>query len=105
MPSFTMLDTLNRLRQTLKKNHSIKAEELPPLLDLLTQLESEAKDLENENTEKVKQAIAATEAACSDDDEGPLETLQNAIQEIEASHPKAAETLARIGNILGRMGI
>ena len=101
-----MLDTLNRLRQTIEKNHSIKAEERQPLLELLTQLESEAKDIESEHTEKVQQAIAATEATCSDDDdEGPLETLQNAIQEIEAYHPKTAETLGRIGNILGRMGI
>ncbi|MCF6313603.1 MAG: DUF4404 family protein [Verrucomicrobiales bacterium] len=103
-----MLDTLNRLRQTIEKNHSLKDEELPPLLELLTRLESEAKNIESENIEKVQHAIAATEAACSDDgndDEGPLETLQNAIREIEAAHPKTAETLGRIGNILGRMGI
>ncbi|MFK5924391.1 MAG: DUF4404 family protein [Verrucomicrobiota bacterium] len=107
MPSFLMLDTLTRLRQRIENTDSINQDDLGTLLGLVGQLENEATELETENTEQVRQAIAATEAACnhSKDDEGPIESLQNAIQEIEASHPKTAETLARIGNILGRMGI
>lgn len=106
MPSFPMQETISRLRQRIERANSLSQEEQNTLLELIEQLESEAAELDAENTAPLRQAIAATEGSCSEDkNENMLESLQTAMQEIEASHPKTAETLARIGNILGRMGI
>ena len=101
-----MQDTLTRLKQRIKNNDELIQGDQDTLLKLIEELEAEAQELEAESSEKIRRAIDATEAACNTEkDEGPLESLQSAMQEIEASHPKTAETLARIGNILGRMGI
>lgn len=104
-----MRDTLTRLRQRIESNDSLNQDDQQTLLGLIGELESEAGDLEQHPaSERVRQAIDAADSASSEDDDespGPLESLQNVIQEVEAAHPRAAETLARIGNILGRMGI
>lgn len=93
-----MRETLTRLRQRIENTDSLEQDDLNTLLKLIGELEAEAGDLEQHPaSEQVRKAIDASP--------GPLESLQTAIQEVEASHPKAAETLARIGNILGRMGI
>lgn len=106
-----MRETLTRLRQRIESNDSLNQDDQQTLLDLIGELESEAGDLEQHPaSERVRKAIEAAGAADKetvddDDDVGLLETFQHSIQEIEAAHPRAAETLARIGNILGRMGI
>lgn len=104
-----MRDTLTRLRQRIENNDSLTPDDQGTLLGLISQLETEAGELEQHPASaKVCQAIDATDGnsgADSDSAPGVLESLQEAIQEVEASHPRAAETLARIGDILGRMGI
>ena len=104
-----MRETLTRLRQRIESNDSLNQDDQQTLLGLIGKLESEAGDLEQHPaSDRVRQAIDAADSASSEGDDknsGPLESLQNAIQEVEAAHPRAAETLARIGNILGRMGI
>lgn len=104
-----MRETLTRLRQRIETNDSLTQDDQRTLLELITELEGESDELEQHPaSEQVRQAIEAADSDQSDDDDdtpGPLQALQNAIQEVEASHPRAAETLARIGNILGRMGI
>jgi hypothetical protein len=104
-----MRDTLKRLRQRIENNDALNQDDQQTLLGLIGELESDADELQQHPAcERVLQAIDAADSAPSedsDDDSGPLESLQNAIREVEASHPRVAETLARIGNILGRMGI
>lgn len=109
-----MRDTLTRLKQRIESNDSLNQDDQQTLLSLIGELESEADDLQQHPASgKVCEAIdaagaagaASKESGDDDDDVGLLETLQLSIQEIEASHPRAADTLARMGNILGRMGI
>lgn len=104
-----MRETLTRLRQRIESNDSLNSDDLQTLLGLIGELESEAGELEQHPaSEQVRQAIEIADrdpGEGDDSDPGPLESLQNAIREVEASHPRAADTLARIGNILGRMGI
>lgn len=104
-----MRETLTRLKQRIETNGSLNQDDQQTLLDLIGKLESEADELgQHPASERVRQAIdTADKSPTEDSDEnpGPLAALQNAIQEVEAAHPRAAETLARIGNILGRMGI
>ncbi len=112
-----MRDTLTRLKQRIESNDSLNQDDQQTLLSLIGELESEADDLQQHPASgKVCEAIeaagaagaagaASKESGVDDDDVGLLETLQLSIQEIEAAHPRAADTLARMGNILGRMGI
>jgi len=104
-----MRDTLTRLRQRIENNESLNQSDQSSLLGLISQLETQASELEQHPASaKVCQAIDATNGDAggeSDATPSALESLQEAIQEVEAAHPRAAETLARIGNILGRMGI
>jgi len=101
-----MRDTLTRLRQRIENNNSLNQEDQQTLLGLIGDLESDASELEQHPaSEQVRQAIDTADGDDGDDDAGPLKSLQNAIREVEASHPRTAETLSRIGNILGRMGI
>ncbi|NOX99624.1 MAG: DUF4404 family protein [Verrucomicrobia bacterium] len=106
-----MRDTLTRLKQRIESNDSLNQDDQQTLLSLIEELESEADDLQQHPASgKVCEVIDAAGAAnkesgTDDDDVGLLESLQLSIQEIEAAHPRAADTLARMGNILGRMGI
>lgn len=104
-----MRDTLTRLRQRIENNDSLTLDDQETMIGLITQLEAEAGELEQHPaSEKVCQAINSANGDMEEDSDstpGALEALQEAIQEVEASHPRAAETLARIGDILGRMGI
>jgi len=106
-----MRETLTRLRQRIENSDSLDQNDQHTLLGLIGELETEASELEQHPaSEKIRQAIGAAESVgkeVEDDDEGTglVESLQDTIQGIEASHPRTAETLARIGNILGRMGI
>lgn len=109
MPPFPMRETITRLRQRIETTSSINQEDQNSLLKLIGDLETEAGELEQHPaSEQVRKAIDGADGPVnetSDDSSGPLESLQSAIREVEAAHPQAAEILARIGNILGRMGI
>ena len=112
-----MKETLKRIQNRIESSKSMSEEAKEEILGLLADLESEIEEMsQGEAEEAVRSAlglteISAHESARSDKDrvstlkEQTFGALQTAITELEASHPRMAEAIARISNILSRMGI
>lgn len=112
-----MKDTLARIRSRIESSKSIGAEARDEILGLLSELESEIEDMSRDDAEEALRSalglaeVSAHERARSDHDrdsslkEQTFGALQTAVQELEASHPRMAEVIARISHILSRMGI
>ena len=106
-----MHKTIKHLRNNIENNNTLSREDRQNLLELVKTLEAEAEELDQHpESDQIRQAIehvgsAGKELEEGDDHKGLMQSLHDSIQAIEASHPRAAEALGRIGNILGRMGI
>ncbi len=111
-----MKPSLQRLRDRIESNASLSGEERETMLGLLADLEKETDSLgDHPDAEKIREAVTLADTATAgeaeastaekEDEESPLEALQNAILELEASHPKTANMLSRIGQVLANMGI
>lgn len=110
-------DTINRIRNRIENSASISEGAKDELVELIEKLESEIGEMpEDAPGEGLRSALGLTELSAhessrSDHDrestlkEQTFGALRTSIQELEAAHPRLAETLARISNILSRMGI
>ena len=112
-----MLETIKRIEQRIASAGSISEEARAELLGLIGELKEEADGLPADaSADEVRSALGLAEISTHEisrgdrDRESPLKeqtfgALQTSIQELEASHPRLAEMIARMSHVLSRMGI
>lgn len=110
-------ETLNRLRSRLEEAPNLDAETRQRTLKLVSQLTQEIQSLPEDqpaSTERVHSALdlaatAAQESTQDQQDPGlagkALGALDEAVLDLEASHPDAARIIGQISYVLSRMGL
>lgn len=107
-------NTLAKIDEKIRLAPSITEEHRTELLSLLTTLREEVENLaqtENERAESITgfAQVSAHEATRQDQDQRllqlSLEGLSSSVQAFETSHPKLAETVNAICQVLSNMGI
>jgi hypothetical protein len=110
-------DTIRRIQRRIESAQSISPQARDEILGLIEELKQEAGELPRDTpADRVQSALSLAEISAHEssradrDRESPLKeqafgALQTSIQELEASHPRIAEMIARIANVLSRMGI
>lgn len=109
-----MRNTLAKIEEKIHKVTSITEENRAELLTLLTALKKEVEELsetESEGAESITgfTQISAHEATREEKNQQllqlSLEGLASSVREFETSHPKLAETVNSICQVLSNMGI
>ncbi len=108
-------DTIKRIEKRIGSAQSISEEAREELLGLVEELKQEASELPQDvPTDDVQSALSLAEISAHESSRGerdsPLKeqafgALQTSIKELEASHPRIAEMIARMSHVLSRMGI
>ncbi len=99
-----MRASIEKLSETIRNQPHLDEGEKAELLAQLAEIESEVESPEtSDDTSEVEELVRrAAEAA---DAPSFSEQIEESLLRLEASFPKTAATLGRIGHVLSRMGI
>ncbi|HUF63395.1 MAG TPA: hypothetical protein VMN36_15070 [Verrucomicrobiales bacterium] len=96
-------DTLERLRRRIEDSPNLEEENRARILELIRELEAEIEEVaEEEHQERIRSAFDLADAAAHEgaqpernDDlfHKTLESLEEAVRELEITHPKTAKVL------------
>jgi hypothetical protein len=105
-----MRESIETLTRRIEAQPHLDEQEKQDLLALIADIESEIDpdaELEGDAEHPVKAAVrlAAGSPDAEDEGEGESEGFEERLLKIEASYPKTAAALGRIGHVLARMGI
>jgi len=101
-----MRSSIEALANQIKNQPNLSEVEKQELLSLIAEIESEtgagdSDEVDDEHPVKV----AVRQASADLEEESFSEQLESSLLKLEASYPKTAAAMGRLGNVLARMGI
>ncbi|MEM8955519.1 MAG: hypothetical protein AAGD22_15300 [Verrucomicrobiota bacterium] len=108
-------DTINRISDRIQRAQALNNEDRKELLALLNHLREEMQEEQHfAHLEKIEHVLGVSELSSQEtpsksEEPDPLakgvDALKSSVLELESSHPKASQALARFTQILSNMGI
>jgi len=107
-------DTIDKLEAELAEANALQPERRAELLELLASLRVEANELAASDGERARSIATFTEASAHEatrktrDQELfdlSLKGLSRSVEELKSSHPRLAQVVGRLCNVLSNLGI
>ncbi len=100
-----MRSSIETLSNQIKNQPNLSDAEKQELLSLIAEIESEAGPVDEAEDDQHPVKVAVRQATADLKKESFSEQLEASLLKLEASYPKTAAAMGRIGNVLARMGI
>ena len=100
-----MRSSIDTLSNQIKNQPNLSESEKEELLSLVAEIESEAGAVDGGDGAEHPVTVAVRQASADLEQESFSEQLEASLLKLEASYPKTAAAMGRIGNVLARMGI
>ena len=100
-----MRSSIETLSNQIKNQPNLSETEKQELLSLIAEIESEAGPADDGADDEHPVKVAVRQASADLEQESFSEQLEASLLKLEASYPKTAAAMGRIGNVLARMGI
>ncbi len=100
-----MRSSIDTLSNQIKNQPNLSEAEKLELLSLIAEIESETGPVDEGDDDEHPVKVAVRQASTDLEQESFSEQLEASLLKLEASYPKTAAAMGRIGNVLARMGI
>jgi len=101
----TMRSSIETLSNQIKNQPNLSDAEKQELLLLIAEIETETEAVDDGDVGEHPVTVAVRQASEDLKKESFSEQLEASLLKLEASYPKTAAAMGRIGNVLARMGI